>query len=107
MTARELFTNVPSGDAFGKTLAESAEVASRKLEEAVAGDMHTTKFPVLLGETSLYESIRNHGISTPVVLSYELMGFGKVDIPFIFNGNHRVVAAYHIDPEMLIEVQYL
>lgn len=106
MTAHYLFTQVSSGDAFGRPLAEDNEVASRKLQEAISGDEYTTKFPALLGEPSLYESISAHGVTTPVTLSYELMGFGTLSEPYIFNGHHRVVAAYDIDPNMLIEVQY-
>jgi hypothetical protein len=112
MTAYELFTEVPSGDAFGLTLAESTELATRKLEEARTGDAYTTKFPALLGDESLYDSIAKNGVTSPVILAYK--GFVVERMPehhkgkaFIHNGNHRVVAAYHIDPTMLIEVEYL
>lgn len=112
MTAYELFTHVPSGDAFGMTLAESADLALQKLEEARSGDVYTTKFPAFLGDDSLYDSIVKNGVTTPVTLAYE--GFVVDRMPehhkgkaFILNGNHRVVAAYNIDPTMLIRVEYL
>lgn len=112
MTARKLFTEIPSSDAFGFTLSESLELASQKLEEARTGDKHTVKFPALLGDPSLYDSIKENGVTTPVVLSYE--GFVVARMPehhkgkpFIYNGNHRVVVAYDIDPDMIIEVQHL
>lgn len=112
MTAHELFTEVPSGDAFGFTLAETPDLALQKLEESREGDEYTTKFPALLGDDSLYDSIVKNGVTSPVILSYK--GFVVERMPehhkgkaFIHNGNHRVVAAYNIDPNMLIQVEYL
>lgn len=112
MTAHELFHEVPSGDAFGFTLAEVADLALQKLEEARTGDEYTTKFPALLGDDSLYDSIAKNGVIEPVVLAHK--GFVVERMPehhkgkaFIHNGNHRVVAAYHIDPTMSIPIYYL
>lgn len=51
---------------------------------------------------SLYQSIREKGVQTPVSLTFNR----RLQQNTIDNGHHRIVAANDINPEMEIPVQY-
>lgn len=78
---------------------ESAKVwdAGRTDPEQVDKDVMAQK----LGEshmTGLYDSIKQHGVTTPVFISKFAQTVG--------DGHHRIAAAHDIDPNMLIPVEH-
>ena len=91
-------------------LSQSPNVRSRKLRESKeyggwgANPRH---------QESLYDNIKKRGVSYPVELkmSYKKGEFGRITNSLspntqIWDGNHRVVAANDIDPNMEVPVRY-
>lgn len=109
MQAKELM-DTPSDEAWGKTLNDAHDLREAKLDEANMDwdeydDVHGLIFNPLPGEENLRDSIAKRGVRNPVKVRLH-----KDDVwgwtPRLTNGNHRVVAAHDVDPEMYIPVSY-
>ena len=107
VTARELM-NFPAGDAgdddeseWGASLAESPKLTERKLLESKTGTENEAEVRRNPDEESLHESIRKHGVLTPVLVQQTDVGD-----TWLLNGHHRVATAYDINPVMYIPLTY-
>ena len=106
LPARELM-NYTAGDVENFSgdympLSQSPHVRSRKLAESkeYAGWDAKPK-----QKESLYDNIKKRGVSSPVELKLPRKNGLSPNIQ-IWDGNHRVVAANDIDPNMEIPVRY-
>lgn len=96
MTARELMQH-PAGDdtEHWRPMEQNRELFNEKLGEALDfGDE---------GEEPLYDSIKEHGVQEPINLDF----VSKEDnTPVISDGHHRIAAAYAVNPDMFIPIEY-
>jgi len=74
---------------------EDQELADEKLGESLHGSSDGS-------DSSLYQSIQKEGVVNPV----EISGTDGGSALFLEDGNHRVVAAHDINPDMEIPVTY-
>ena len=54
------------------------------------------------GTTSLYDSIKAHGVQTPIEI-------GKTNFlsrPIVTNGHHRLAVSQHLNPKQFIPMEY-
>lgn len=82
-----------------RTMSEDDDLYYGKLEES-DGSENNTFYVAKKGEDTLYKSIQKHGVKTPVRLAH------SDGLTHIYNGHHRIAAAYDINPEMYVLVQY-
>ena len=82
-------------------LAQSPNVRSRKLRESKEHPGNYAGY----SKQSLYDSIKQKGVSTPIELKLPRHNGLSPNIQ-IWDGNHRVVAAHDIDPNMEVPVRY-
>ena len=82
-------------------LAQSPNVRSRKLRESKEHPGNYAGYR----KQSLYDSIKQKGVSTPIELKLPRHNGLSQNIQ-IWDGNHRVVAAHDIDPNMEVPVRY-
>lgn len=98
MPARTLFNELTSLDAGASPLSKVPQVVEQKRQ-----DNRSAKPSSGTSETPFLEkSIKEEGIKYPVVLGYD----SKILKPLVANGNHRIVAAHDIDPNMEVPVTY-
>lgn len=100
MPAKKLYNEMLSLDADLEPLAENEVIAHMKRAENQQDDR--TTWDDEPGYPKLEESVRKEGIQRPVKL---LLGSGVLK-PLIGDGNHRIVAAHDIDPNMEVPVTY-
>jgi len=108
MPAYKLHNEMLSREGSKQTLAEDTVLRTAKLKDSKRGSAEGTlslspytnaKRPELSG--TLYESIKKYGVKTPVTIR------GQVGTQLILeNGHHRIVAAYDINPNMEIPINY-
>ena len=82
-------------------LSQSPNVRSRKLRDSKEHPGNYAGYR----KQSLYDSIKQKGVSTPVELKLPRKNGLSPNIQ-IWDGNHRVVAAHDIDPNMEVPVRY-
>lgn len=107
MTARELMGMTAGHTEIGandyRPFVDSPSLRATKLAEAKSGSASSTFFPKKRGKDSLYDSIKKEGVTSPVsIWAYKDDGWKEI----INNGHHRIAAAYDINPEMYIPVEY-
>lgn len=105
MQAHELM-DVQAGDdrgpmEFRRPMSQSSDIRDRKVLKAKSGGEDFTYYPPTKGEKTLYDSIRDEGIKSPVALY--IYGDNK---ELLSDGHHRVAAANDINPHMYIPVRY-
>lgn len=88
-------------------LKKDKHLVKEKLTEAQSGTVHSTRIVATSADKektpyTFMESIRLHGVQKPVELSF-IKGHST---PIISNGNHRIVAANEINPNMYIIPEY-
>lgn len=115
MTAGELF-GIPSSDSSGfHSLANDAGLQNRKRYEAERGYAHESRIPLRqdsaeFNEKTLKQSIAEEGVKSPVELHFIPKSLtkkrGDGTRVMLANGNHRVVAAHDIDPNMYVPIEY-
>ncbi|NDB59809.1 hypothetical protein EB001_15385 [bacterium] len=97
MQAKDL-VNIEAGDTAGHgTLANNAWLRQRKLEQSKVRYSHEDK--------SLYDSIKEKGVMSPVGINLHKNQSGRV-VERLSDGHHRTTAANDINPEMYIPVEY-
>lgn len=110
MTAGELF-HIPSSDSTDfQSLAEDDVLQEKKRRESERGYADQSRVPRSKNssEKTLKESIAEEGVKKPVELAFlpkrvvENIGTRVV----LANGNHRVVTAHDIDPNMYVPIEY-
>lgn len=106
-TAREIM-DFPAGDSgdddeseWGASLADSPALAKRKLLESKTGTENEAETRRNQYQESLHDSIRKHGVITPVLVQQTDVGN-----TWLLNGHHRVTTAYDINPDMYIPLSY-
>lgn len=98
MPAKKLFSELNSLDAGATPLSEQPKVVEQK-----RADNRSAKPEGGTGEVPFLEkSIKEEGVKRPVTLGYD----HKILKPLVANGNHRIVAAHDIDPNMEVPVSY-
>ena len=105
MQAHELMS-IPAVEGAGKSLSEHPRAHKTKLEQSQMSwedydYAHGLADKPEEGTTSLYDSIKKHGVKTPV----ELWTLDD-NSPMVKNGHHRIVSANDINPNMYIPVSY-
>lgn len=103
MTAGELMDH-PTGDS--NTLAslnQDTALRNRKSDESVYGSETRTHGYRRTSGISLQQSIKKKGVQKPIELTF----LGDHSTPVITDGNHRIVAANEINPNMYIIPKYL
>jgi len=112
MTADELM-NSTSGDVMAeydyvditnpsiRTLAQDTTLNKQKLKESMSGSENEAVDEPQKGETTLFDSIKNHGVLTPVMVEHQDDG-GVI----LHNGHHRVSVANELNPQMYIPIRY-
>lgn len=106
-TAGELM-DLPTSDSITlSSLNKDQSLAKEKLTEAKTGTVHSTRTVATSSDKSnppytFMESIRLHGVQKPV----ELIHVKGHSTPIITNGNHRIVAANDINPNMYVIPEY-
>jgi hypothetical protein len=103
MQAKDLM-NVTAGDGgFDGTLANKPWLRQRKLENAKQNSAFSSwREPnKKKGEKTIYESIKERGIVSPVSL-----GLAADEGEYINDGHHRVTVANELNPEMYIPIRY-
>lgn len=112
MQAKELADIRASDSPFSiHSLSESSSLYKNKLQESKEGTAHDARIKAKPEQQTLHQSIAKDGVRSPVqIAAYredtEDGGEGPNWEEFLRNGHHRVAAAYDIDPEMYIPVQY-
>ena len=98
--------NIPSGEYFGagKTLAENSEMRQQKLRRSKTSSIYD-KHATDSDKSSLYDSIRDKGVTTPVVIGLNRENSGKLS-EYLADGHHRATAANDINPEMYVPIEY-
>lgn len=100
MPAKKLYNEMLSLDADLEPLSQNEDIAHMKRSENQQTEsLAFDREPIY---PKLEESIRKEGVKKPVRL---LLGGGVLK-PLIGNGNHRIVAAHDIDPNMEVPVSY-
>lgn len=103
MTAGELMEH-PAGDFDGRSMFDEDDGAAGKLYESKIGSKKSTHgYRAESGEETLYKSIKREGVLKPVNLTF---ANDDDEVPTIDDGHHRVAAAYDINPNMYIPVDY-
>lgn len=92
--------NEDDGD-IGSSLITSPELTKRKLLESRTGNENMAEERVSDENNSLYNSIKRHGVMTPVLVQKTDEGD-----TWLLNGHHRVATAYDINPDMYIGLNY-
>jgi hypothetical protein len=90
-------------------LSESPGVYHKMLSESKSGSAHDTWDSKKKGKDSLYDSIKKDGVKSPVELRVFKRQWSQPvgeTVTQINNGNHRVVAANDINPDMEVPVRY-
>ena len=105
MQAHELMS-IPAVEGAGKPLSEHPRAHKMKLEESQMrwedyAFVHGLADKPEEGTTSLHDSIKKHGVKTPV----ELWMLDD-NSTMVENGHHRIAAANDINPNMYIPVSY-
>ena len=100
MPAKKLYNQVPSIDADLEPLAKNDEIADMKRSENQKDE--NDMWENAPGYPKLKESIKKEGIKAPVQLAIG----SRILKPLLADGNHRVVAAHDIDPNMEVPVTY-
>jgi len=105
MQAHELMS-IPALEGAGKPLSEHPRAHKAKLEQSQMSwenydSVHGLADKPEEGTTSLYDSIKKHGVKTPV----ELWMLDD-NSPMVKNGHHRIASANDINPNMYIPVSY-
>ena len=98
--------NIPSGEFYGagKTLAENSAMRQQKLRRSKTSSIYD-KHATDSDKSSLYDSIRDKGVTTPVVIGLNRENSGKLS-EFLADGHHRATAANDINPEMYVPIAY-
>jgi len=105
MQAKDLM-NITAGDGgFDGTLASKPWLYQRKLENAKRNSAFSSWREPKKGEKTIYESIKERGIVSPVSIGLRKNEKGDTE-EYINDGHHRVTVANEIDPEMYIPVHY-
>lgn len=106
MPAHKLMS-MTSGDAtFDKkgnrlALGDDDEMHRTKLFESKHGDMRDARSVSNDQRFTLFSSIKKHGVTTPVKVGWTHSGEHH-----IWDGNHRIASANHINPETEVPIQY-
>jgi len=82
-------------------LGDDDDTHREKLMEAKTGSMRDARATSNDSRFTLFSSIKKHGISDPV-----RVGWGASGEHQIWDGNHRIVSANHIDPEYEVPIEY-
>ena len=87
-------------------LSQSPNVRSRKLRESKEyGGWGSEPLLAYRHQESLYDNIKKRGVSYPIELKLPKKNSLSPNTQ-IWDGNHRVVAANDIDPDMEVPVRY-
>jgi hypothetical protein len=104
-TAGELM-DMQSREARRGTLNADHELRERKLAESKSGEhvfRRGTAVRTVKYEKPIYEDIKESGVRKPVTLEIPLGIYNDIRI---VNGNHRIVSANDIDPDMWVPHEY-
>lgn len=84
------------------TMRENLGLYIGKLRETQVGSEHDSFTSKKRGKKSMYQSIKEKGVESPVLLRYG----PTTDQPTISDGHHRIAAANDINEDMYIPVRY-
>lgn len=105
MTAGELMDH-PAGDDFDawRPLSANDDLYEQKVSESRFGPSDSTHGNIAgYEEPTLEQSIKEHGVQTPIELDFVS---ADDDTPVISDGHHRIAIANHINPNMYIPINY-
>lgn len=90
MTARELMQH-PAGDDLDhwRPMEQNEDLFHEKLGESMDDGLHS--------------SIKKEGVKEPISLEFVTKGDNT---PVISDGHHRIAAAFSVNPDMIIPVEY-